>query len=62
MRGICLKLVDGLELIEPCLGRRQAEPRRLLHETQLGVDVFQLFIVAQGVPASNGLNNCWMGP
>jgi hypothetical protein len=50
MGGIRLKLVDGLELVEPGLGRRKAELRRLLHETQLGVDVLQLLIVAQGVP------------
>ena len=33
MSGICLKLVDGLQLIEPRLGCWQIKSRRRLHET-----------------------------
>lgn len=50
MGGICLELVDGLELIEPRPGSWEAQLGRQLHETQLGLNVFQLLIVAQRMP------------
>jgi hypothetical protein len=43
--------MDRLQLIEPRLGTRQAQLGRLAHQTELGVDVFQLLVVAQRVPA-----------
>jgi len=54
MRRIRLELVDGLQLIESRLGARQAQVCGLLHEAQLGVDVLELFGVAQGVPVKRG--------
>jgi hypothetical protein len=50
--SICLELVDGLQLVEPRPGPWQAQVCGLLHEAQLGLDVFLLLILAQCVPTT----------
>lgn len=50
MGRVCLQLMNSLELIKLGFGSGETKCCRLLHETELSVDVSQLVSIAEGMP------------
>lgn len=55
MHRVCLLLVQTMQIIKPRLDTGKVKNGWLFHETELGVNVRQLLIVAQGVPITTRL-------
>lgn len=53
MRDLGLEDVHSLQLVEPSLSSANTKRRRLLHKTELGIEILFLLCIRESVPASD---------